>query len=260
MAFNIEKETSTVKFMLEKHSIPAITAEVIAVLDVSGSTQRLYNQGTIQKALQYVVPIALNFDDNGDIPVYVFDDQNDQTEEHLTADNYANFVTEEIIEKGFATWGGTTLEPVLEQTVVDLGFYTVQPDPTKPAEKKRFFKSFFTGGGNPAPVQTYDPQQHSTSRLPAIVYVITDGENDDHEETSQLLASLQKAKSEVYFNFIGVGSATFRYLQQIADKYDNVGFCQIKDLEAVAASGDDKIYDYLLPEELTVWLKSFVTK
>ena len=229
MKFDLNKDAGKVRFMLEKRSLPSITAEVVAVIDASLSMEQLYSGGAVQDALQRVVPVALNFDDNGDIPVYVFSDDFAKAAASLTRDNYADFVDQQVIP--IAGWSGTQLAGVLTATAADLGFV--------PA-----------GGGDPSP--------HSTSGLPAIIYVFTDGENADVEPTADLLRALSRAGSAAYFNFIGIGDEPFAFLRRVADELPNVNFARVADM--AATGGGDAIYDYLLPTELTDWLAKFVKR
>jgi len=245
--FNLEKDTAKVKFILEKRSLPKITAEVVAILDVSGSTKAYYLGGVIQEALQRIVPVALNFDDNGSLPVYVFADGDHYTRlaAELRSANYADFVREEILRQEglLELWGGTAYAPVLRSALTDLGFLTTA------APVVGLFKRLL---GKPPAGAVF--QEQSRSGIPALVYFLTDGENehDDREPTRKLLTAAAAARSNVYFNFIGVGTANFGFLQEIGDAYPNTGFAQIKDIERTA--GSDEIYEYLIPSELTTWL------
>ena len=242
--FELHKDTAKVKFMLEKRAIPKLTAEVVALVDGSGSMQGLYQRGSVQNAIQRVVPVAVNFDDNGDIPVYVYDTNFIKADNPLTAANHADYVKKEVIP--IVKWGGTKLSPVLTAAVADLGFI-------KTAKSSGGFFSKFTGSGS----STHTFSENSTSGMPAIIYAFTDGDNSDERETEELLIKLSKANSQVYFNFIGVGTATeFLFLQRVADDLPNVNFVQIAD---ITKTGDgDEIYEFLLPTELTDWLRKFV--
>lgn len=249
--FDLEKHVENVKFILEKRNVPQITAEVVAILDVSGSTKNLYLGGTIQKALQCIVPIAMIFDDNQDLPVYVFSDGANfkAVGTHLTPKNYSDYVQKHILnDSSLPLWGGTDYAPVLHAALADLGFY----HSSHKTDTRSFFKRMV---GSEDPIISEGFNQNSLSGLPAMINFITDGENsrDDRRHTDELLKAASLAKCEVYFNFIGVGTANLSYLQQIADAYPNTGFAQIKDIEATA--GTDEIYQYLLPDELTEWLK-----
>jgi hypothetical protein len=251
--FSLSKDTEKVRFILEKKNLPALTAEVVGVLDVSGSTKQLYQRGVIQEAVQRIVPVAMNFDDNGSIPVYVFNDGQDykQTKEDLSGENYENYVSNLILRRSgeLPLWGATDYSPVLRQVLADLGFIKVPAAAAGGGFLSRLFHSEQTSTSGPIGAS-------STSGLPAIIYVVTDGENDDKDETSDLLRAAAAANTEAYFNFIGVGEEDFLYLHKIADEFPNTGFAQIRDLARTA--GSDDIYQYLIPDELTEWLRKFV--
>jgi hypothetical protein len=254
--FDLNKDAEKVRFILEKRNVPKITAEVIAILDVSGSTREIYYNGTMQQALQRVVPVALNFDDNGSLPVYTFNDGDDFNllETELTAADYANYVNQHIINNGdIDLWGGTDYAPVLHAALQELGFYRSK---NIAHAAKGFFKRLLA---NDEAISAEHFSEKSKSKLPAIIYFFTDGDNtsDDRNPTKELLQAAEFAHSEVYFNFIGVGNASFTFLKEIADAYGNTGFAQIHDIEKVADSDD--VYEYLLPDELTEWLKASIT-
>ena len=235
MKFDLDKDAGKVRFMLEKRNVPSITAEVVAVIDASGSMKGLYAGGAVQDALQRVIPVALNFDDNGDIPVYVFSSRHGKATDSLTRHNYADYVVQHVLRH--ADWGGTLLAPVLTEAVSDLGFL---------------------GGGLLAKLFGGGPSAVSTSKLPAIVYVFTDGENEDVAAAERLLVDLGRAGSQVYFNLIGIGNAPFAFLRRVADALPNVNFARIDDI--AATGGGDGIYEYLLPTELTDWLGRFAKR
>lgn len=254
--FDIDKDTAKVKFILDKRNLPKITAEVVGILDVSGSTRAIYYNGTVQNALQRIIPVALNFDDNGSVPVYVFNDGDDyfHLETEMTAANYSDFVTKHIITNtAIRLWGGTAYAGVLHSALQDLGFYK---KPAAAQTAKGFFKKLFASDDV---IISESFREQSNTGLPAIINFITDGENehDDRMPTRELLKAAQLARSNVYFNFIGVGNASFSFLREIADEYDNTGFAQITDIERTA--GSDDIYEFLLPHELTEWLRAGAT-
>lgn len=247
--FNVDKDAQKVKFLLEKKNLPKITSEVVATIDLSGSTKELYQRGHMQEAIQRVVPVALNFDDNGELPVYGFNDGDAIVSlAPLNKDNYAGYVDREILKKNIQKWGGTDYAPVLALVLQDLGFYALRPTGRKVG-------GTFGFGKKDEMVEVLGPS--SKSGMPAIVYHFTDGENTDKEDTRKLLRECADKKVAAYFNFIGVGTGTtFSFLRKAADDYPNVGFTQIMDLTSVGAS--DEIYEHLLPEELLEWLKAYV--
>lgn len=251
--FELEKESAKIKFKLEKLNLPDIKAEVVVLTDVSGSTQELFSSGSMQEAIQRVLPIAIQFDDNGEVPVYAFNQGANYTrlQEDLTAKNFTSYVKKQIISGHIPKWGGTDYSAVLAASLMDLGFQRVRP--TTQAVKGFSFKRFF-GMEKEQPVSK-DPYWTRTSgtNLPALVYMFTDGQPGDKDETRKVLRECVDSCMPVYFNFIGVGMDNFEFLQDIADEFPNVGFAAIQDIARVA--GGDDIYDYLLPKEMLEWLK-----
>lgn len=239
MTFDLDKDTADIKFTLEKENLADIVAEVMAVIDVSQSMQGLFEgfNSPVQQALQRVIPIALNFDDNGHVPVYLFSHDATLIGKTLTGGNYKDFIDEEVLP--IASWGGTSLLPVITEVIKDLGF--VNPPKT----------SFLGFLSNVKKLSTLNTK--SDSGLPAIVYVFTDGENDDKTETMLLLNSLATQRSEVYFNFIGIGETKFTFLTHAANILPNVGFTHMKDFANASA---ETIYAALIPAELKDWLRN----
>ena len=47
-------------------SLSNLTSRVALVLDFSGSMRNLYKNGTVQSVIERIMPIAMQFDDNGD--------------------------------------------------------------------------------------------------------------------------------------------------------------------------------------------------
>jgi hypothetical protein len=236
MKFNLEKETAKVKFVLEKKQMPNVRASVVDVLDVSGSAQGLFNSGAMQKAFQTILPVAINFDDNGEIDVYTFADgarNVSHIEPNATAQNYEDYLQKNVLDnRNVPKWGRTDYAPVMEQILKDFGFY----------RKEGFFSS---------------PKLHATSKSgdPVIVFFKTDGSNDDQGATRKLFREMQDAGVQLYTLFIGIGPESyFHNIVSLGDEFGNVGFLSVADIEKT--SERDDIYDLLLPEELLTWLKT----
>jgi len=88
--------------------------------------------------------------------------------------------------------------------------------------------------------------------LPVIIFFVTDGENNDERATAELLEKVEQKESQIYFQAIGVGGQNFRFLKDLAIKYDNVGFINVQYLDAFSQCDD--IYEQLLSQELARWL------
>lgn len=121
-------------------------ARVFVVIDISGSmSHRFPNE--VQEALTRIFPLALRFDDNGEMEVYVFDTRCHKLDEPMTMDNYETYVRKYITSK-YDICGGTRYAPVIEDTIND-----------------------------------YD----DGSKDPAFGIIITDGDPQDRETTNKMI-------------------------------------------------------------------------
>lgn len=225
-------------------------AAVGFALDVSGSTRDLYRQGIIQRAVEQIMPVGLQFDDNGSLDGWTFSEGEDMIAElaQATRENYQNFVQREILGSGVPKWSGTDYAPVIKLMLKKYGFY----GNGAPAKRGGFLKRLL--GGDSATGQSGNLRAQSGSGEAVINYFVTDGQNDDQDETYHLLRECQSAKVNMYFLFMGVGDPSrFGFLTKIAEDFGNVGFLSIAELEKFVDSDD--IYEKLLPEELTGWLR-----
>lgn len=69
----IDLQKKSVRIVLEKKKLAAVTARVGLVLDISGSMRTLYKNGTVQKVVERILAIASQFDDDGMLDIWVYD-------------------------------------------------------------------------------------------------------------------------------------------------------------------------------------------
>lgn len=164
-------------------------AQVVVCLDRSGSMDSLFYRGAVQDALTRLLPIALRFDDDGELPVYVFDNDADHVPEAMTEDNYQHFVKTEIVDKGYGPRGGTNYAPVIKEIIDDYG----------------------------------------RSKVPVFVIFITDGENWDQTETDWMIRESSKYNIFFQFVGIGGSSFSYlKKLDNLAGREcDNTAFIQV---------------------------------
>lgn len=67
---SLRKET--VRLTLEKKGAAGLQARVMLVMDASGSMSGLYQQGKVQTALERLVPVAMQLDDNGEMEFFYY--------------------------------------------------------------------------------------------------------------------------------------------------------------------------------------------
>jgi hypothetical protein len=59
-------------FAANKHGVEGLRAQVVLVLDISKSMNRLYKSGVVQRVIERILGLALHFDDDGDIDLFLF--------------------------------------------------------------------------------------------------------------------------------------------------------------------------------------------
>ena len=121
---------------------------------------------------------------------------------------------------------------------------------------KRIMKQYPMGGTCYAPVmQDVDKFYMKKEPAPIVNYVIfiTDGDNSDKSETTDILTKM--AKHPIFFQFIGIGNEDFPYLKKLDDlsgRYvDNADFFKVEDINTMS---DDDLYSKLFTE-FPSWLK-----
>ncbi len=197
---------------LEKHM-----AKVAVVMDYSGSMAKLYKRGAVQDVLTRLIPLALKFDDNGELEVWLFNDGFARVEP-MTINNYENYVNKEIRTLRF-DMGGTYYEPVLRDIL-----------------------------------HKYFIEEADTSNIPTFLIFITDGENFDPNQTDRVI--IESSHKNIFIQFVGIGKEDFKYLQKLDDlpgrPVDNTGFIKVDD---ISQWNDEQLYSLLL-DQYPDWLKN----
>lgn len=203
-------------------------AKVVVVLDYSGSMNGLYANGTVQRTINRLVPLGLTFDDNGTIDVFLFSSTYKKLDD-LNLYNYENYVNN-VAVRSSVHMSGTNYAPVLraiiEGDTQQTGFL--------------FMKSEYT----PPIVDNGDP---------TFILFITDGENSDRSPTDNIIR--KSSTMNVFIQFIGIGNAQFRYLEQLDDMpgraRDNTGFSKMQSLDNAS---DQELYTNVL-DQFSKWLR-----
>ncbi len=95
---NLISLTKTAKISLQKQNLIGINAKVVLVLDISKSMNPLYKNGTVQKTIERLLALAINFDSEKQIDAYVFGTEAHQLNA-ITEQDINNYVTREITAK-----------------------------------------------------------------------------------------------------------------------------------------------------------------
>lgn len=192
---------------LTKKPLINLIARVGLVLDYSGSMSELYDSGTIQYVVERILPLAMEFDDNNTMEVWIFENGYHRLPD-ITLSNYKGYVEREIRRK------------------------------------------YRMGGTNYAPVMNNVVKEYKKGKFPAYTLFITDGDNFDKDDTDKVI--IEASKYPIFWQFVGVGGASFDYLQQLDDmsgRYvDNADFFRVDKI-------GDITYEKLL-NEFPEWLEN----
>lgn len=181
-------------------------AKVALAMDFSGSMDSLYYNGSVQAVITRLLPIALKFDDNGELESWLFSNGSHKLDP-VNADNYQTYVDDYMLSSGM-NMGGTNYAPVLKDIV------------------------------------KYCNRQKS-SNIPAFIIFITDGANWDTSETDQIIREISKYNMFIQFVGIGNDRFDYlRKLDDLDGRdNDNTGFIAVKDMNRMS---DLELYTELL--------------
>jgi len=215
---------------LAKAGLNQHRAKVCLVLDISGSMYGLYAKGLIQRFAERILALGCQFDDDGEIDVFLFGGKVHQPEP-MNLGNWSNYIAEAIrrhpLEGG--TYYGAAMQAVRRHYFPDAG-----------------------GGERKTPCK---------GELPVYVMFVTDGATFDKPETEQ---QLRWASHEpIFWQFMGIGPSTkskkkkffglfdsdFVFLEKLDDLsgrlVDNADFFSVLSPDE---HSDAELYDLLMSE------------
>lgn len=195
---------------LRKSGLEGLRARVAVVIDMSGSMRSLYANGSVQSAIERLLPIALRLDDNGELDIWLFSNGSKRLPS-ITEQDFYQYVDRVIMgRRENQIWGGTEYAPVMRDVVRKY----VQEEP---------------------------------SALPSFVMFLTDGENSDRNSAEAVLR--EASQYGIFWQFIGIGNEEFSFLKRLDDMtgrvIDNADFFQINDLHDIT---DEELYGRLMTE------------
>lgn len=214
---NLSKEEATQKLNLRKEkfelcltkkSLNNVVARVCVVMDKSGSMRKMYQDGTVQSVIERILPSALKFDDNGELEVWLFDDDYVRMPSVTEAD-FHGYVNEQILDR-HVSFGGTEYAPVINDVV------------------KKYVRE--------------DP-----SNIPTFVIFITDGENSDKTNARRAIVEASRYNIFWQFIGIGREDFKFlKSLDEMEGRFvDNANFFEVNHINSIS---DEQLYDQLLNE------------
>ena len=202
-----------IRVSLEKHRLNDVRARVAFVLDASGSMTGQFKRGNVQKVLERVTALAVQFDDDQNLDIWGFGTEFRKYDD-VTLDNVSGYI-ERIQNAGKRSmWeilpglGGTNNEPPVMKDIIN------------------FYRD---------------------SELPVFIVFITDGGIQKTREIKDCIRD--SATLPVFWKFLGLGGRNYGILEKLdsfSDRLvDNTHFFPIDDYERVS---DEKLYDMLLTE------------
>lgn len=138
------RKNEVAQLCLTKPTLNGLTSRVALVLDYSGSMSSLYENGTVQSVVEKVLPIAMNFDDNGTMEMWIFENGFRRLED-ISLKNFYGYVENNIMKYRM---GGTCFAPVME----DIFNRYIKEDPANLPN----YVIFITDGENSDKAKTND--------------------------------------------------------------------------------------------------------
>ena len=231
--------TKKFELNLEKAGVVTIpTLEVLLAIDKSGSMGGLYAAGYVDRAVNLFLPLALKFDDNGQIEVGFFN-----STFHEAPFAVAEDCGKYLKKSGQRADGGTNFAPIIEAFETQRSGATVTEQVTTAAKG---FWGKLTGKTTTETVVKAAPLQ---TQYRAYAAIITDGANFDKREFERELA---KTGGNTFFQFIGIGAGVeTQYLTELAAKYKHVAYFELRDPSNFT---DDTFYTQIVNSKFTAWI------
>ncbi|MBA2944236.1 VWA domain-containing protein [Paenibacillus sp. CGMCC 1.16610] len=136
---SIDLRKKIVQITLEKKKMSHVAARVGLVLDISGSMQPLYKNGTVQEVVERILAVACKFDDNATLDIWIYDNEFSRLNA-ATERDFDQYVVRNILNNNNIHKFGRNNEPPVMEDVIRK--YTIEEDSSIPA-----FIIFINDGG-----------------------------------------------------------------------------------------------------------------
>lgn len=152
-------------FAIGMNRLTGVKAQVVLVLDISKSMNRLYRSGAVQTVIERILGLALNFDDDGSIDMMLFG-TNAYALPPVTLDDFDGYV-ERVILANHKVIEATNYAPPLNLILEKYRAQAGMP----------VFIIFLTDGGNADKKETENVMR-SLSSLPVFIQFVGIGSED----------------------------------------------------------------------------------
>lgn len=204
----IDLRKKLVQITLEKKKLVNVVARVGIVLDITGSMQNLYKNGTVQEVVERILAVACKFDDNATLDVWVYDTHFSRLPS-VTEKDFGSYVQNHILNNNNIHKFGRNNEPPVMLDVIKK--YTEEEDSNEPV-----FIIFINDGGVVKPIKKVIVD----SAVQPIFWQFVGIGHSDFE----VLKQLDTMEGRIV---------------------DNANFIHINDINAIS---DESLYDQLLNE------------
>lgn len=247
MAIDLLKKK--VGIVLAKRKLEKVVCEVKAAFDISGSMERMYQNGTVQNLTDRLLAVATKFDDNGELEAWTFSSSFNRAPLIVEA-IHEGYVKDQILNNPeIDKWGGTYYAPMMDDIISQ---YTVEETEVETVvETKAPLWKRMLGQKTISTVETSVVHAPKEAEHPAFVIIQTDGENADPNETEAIFK--RQGDKKIFWQFICVGNSSFHWVERMSQKYPNVGFQKFKSLENAS---DEEFYEKLIDEKFTKWVSA----
>lgn len=175
------KKEEVHKISLSKTPLDGLKARVVYAIDFSGSMRTNFNSGVVQESLEAMFPLAMEFDDDGQMEVWLFDDSYRRLPA-VNMNNIDGYIEREVLSNKWHM-GGTKYAPIMS----DITRVCVE-----------------------ANVRDV--------KMPTFVIFITDGSNDDKAATKKIIKDA--SYNPIFWKFVGIGGGDFPFLEKLDDLTD----------------------------------------
>lgn len=135
----ISLKKNAARIVIEKKKLTGVTARVGIVLDISGSMRQLYRKGIVQDAVERILAVASQFDDDGSLDVWIYDNEFSRLPA-VTEKDFTDYVDRQIMNNESIHKFGRNDEPqVMEDVILK---YTKEEPSSEPV-----FLVFINDGG-----------------------------------------------------------------------------------------------------------------
>ena len=200
---------------LEKKNLLDVQARVALVLDASGSMNHQYHNGDVQKVVDRLMPLAINFDNDDSFECWAFAQYTTQLDD-VTLTNVNQFI--QTTKRGWRNWQvGARINqeiPAIEAVI-------------------NYYQQFDDG-------------------IPVYVLFISDGGVGSGRQMQKVLT--QAATLPIFWQFVGIGGRNYGVLEKLDDMTGRIiDNCNFFELERITGISDERLYELLL-EEFPSWL------